>query len=215
MPLTRVQSQTPNATNEHTKTKRNLSPDDSTTSSGKKSKTSKMSANEFQELKNMLTSITSTLSDIIDQSQVLLENKITTLNGNFNTFADKVNNEVKAIQESVNQFQDKITSDINSMNVLLNSHTDRLDNTDDDIQRVQLSQDVRLVGFAVKENENLFEIFRKIADEIGFAIADNVSLPTIERMPTKNHATGQMMMSPNILIHFNSIRQKQRFFHYI
>lgn len=94
----------------------------------------------------------------------------------------------------------------------LKSHEQRLNNTEDDIRRAQLSNSLRINGFAVKENENLLDLFEKIAAEIGFAIGEKMSMPMIERMPTRNATTGQIMPSPTILIHFASIQQKKTFY---
>lgn len=216
MPTTRASSQTPNATTNATTSKRILSPDQVTptnSSKAKKNKTNKMSSNEFQELKNMIASLSTlsgSLGQKIDDSRIALENKFTCLDSKFSELASQVNTEVQSIKNSVAEFHNKITNDIDAMNEMLKNHANRLDNNDDDIQRVQLSQDVRLIGFAVKDNENLNEIFRKVATEIGFAIGD--TMPGIERMPMKNHVTGQMMLSPTIIIHFNSLRQKQSFY---
>lgn len=213
MPTTRANSRTPNATKANSSGKRILSPElQSTNSSSKKSKSNKMSNKEFDELKTLISSLSHSISQKIDDSRNALENKFTDLDNKFGNLASQVNTDVQAIKSTVTEFQNKITKEIDSMNSTLKNHADRIDNNEDDMQCVQLSQDVRLVGFAVKENENLLDIFRKIADEIGFASGDNVGLPTIERMPTKNHTTGQSMLSPTIIIHFNSIRQKQLFY---
>lgn len=211
MPVTRSVSQATPSTPPNSTIKRVRSPEsaiNNPSKPNKKSKTTKMSAKEFEELKNMIGSLSSTVNQIgqkIDDTRLVLENKFTDL-------ASQVNNDVQALQTSVTEFQTKITSDMDAINLTLKNHADRLDNNEDDVQRVQLSQDVRLVGFAVKENENLIEIYRKVAEEIGFATTDNIGVPTIERLSTKNHTTGQIMLSPTILIHFTSLRQKQIFY---
>lgn len=164
-----------------------------------------MSGKEFEELKNMIASLTDSIGQKIDDTRVILEDKFTNL-------ATQVNDDVQAMKNTVAEFQNKISKDIDTMNTTLKNHAERLDNNEDDIQRVQLSQDLRLVGFAVKENENLVEIFHEVAIEIGFATGESVVMPTIERMPTKNHSTGQMMLSPTIIMHFSSLRQKQLFY---
>lgn len=171
-----------------------------------------MSSKEFEDLKNLLSSMHTSLGKKIDESKVALEHKFTDLDNKFTNLASQVNTEIQSIKTTVTEFEKKIVNEIDSMNSTLKHHADRLDNTEDDMQRVQLSQDVRLIGFAVKENENLLDIFRKIADEIGFALGENVLMPILERMPTKNQTTGQMIPSPTIIIHFASVRQKQLFY---
>lgn len=115
-----------------------------------------------------------------------MEDKFTNLDGQFVNLAEKVNTEVKEIKTTVSEFHNKISSKIESMNYTLQQHTYRLANNDDDMQRIQLSQDVRLVGFAVKENEDLVGIFRKLANHIGYSVGDNIGLPLIERITKKS-----------------------------
>lgn len=224
MPTTRAQNQMSNTTPTNTSNKRVLSPE-STPDDPDSRKKSKANNNksatkinisamskEFNELKDLIGSLATSINAKIDDSRHALENKFTSLDDKFTGLATQVNAEVQTIKTTVIEFQNKIANDINSMDLSLKQHANRLDNNEDDIQRVQLSQDVRLVGFAVKENEDLVQIFRKIADHIGFATGNNVGVPTIERMSTKNHATGQIMPSPTIIIHFSSLRQKQLFY---
>lgn len=179
-------------------------PPPDTVSKSKKRKT-KMSVKDMSELRDMIGAMNKNIEQKIDDSRSTLESQ-------FNNFAAQVKDEVQSIKQTVNEFQTKICHDIDSMSSTLKNHADRIDNTEDDIQRVQLSQDLRLIGFAVKENENLVDIFRIVAEEIGCPISANANMPTIERIPMKNHATGQMMLSPTILIHFASSRQKQSFY---
>lgn len=206
-------NKTPNVT--PNSTKRILSPESQAineTQANKKNKTIKMTSNEMNELKEMLGTLTKTLTEKIDQSQKSLEQKFTNLDSKFVNLAEKVNTEVKEIKTTVSEFHNIISSKIETMNSTLKQHTYRLDNNDDDMQRIQLSQDVRLVGFAVEDNEDLVGIFRNLANHIGYSAGDNIGLPLIERITRKNRATGQIMPTPTLLIHFNSLRQKQIFY---
>lgn len=204
IPSTASPSTTTTPTNSLKRTLSHDSTESDTVRSSKKSKT-KMSAKDLQDLKDLISTMSKSIEHKIDESRSTLENRFTNLE-------TQVKDDVQSIKQTVSEFQAKILHDMDSMNATLKNHADRLDNTEDDIKRVQLSQDIRLVGFAVTDNENLVEIFRKIADEIGFANGEISAMPTIERMPTKNHTTGQMMLSPTIIIHFASLRQKQSFY---
>lgn len=205
MPTTR--SQKSNATPTGSSTKRILSPEstpnNSSTNKEKRSKTNTMPSDEFKELKNLISSLSSSITMKFDESRATLENNFTSLNSEFTELATQVNADVQAIKSTVSEFQKKIVNDIDNMNLTLQKHADRIDNSEDDIQRVQLSQDVRLIGFAVKENEDLAAIFRKIADHIGFAFGSNIVMPTIERLPAKNHATGQIIPLSFISTHYD------------
>lgn len=193
-----------------TQEKRKLTPetpDDPETTSQKRKKV-KMSQ-EFEALKHLISESKSAIENKLSESQTSLETK-------FIDLASKFNAEVASIKSSVGEFQEKLTHEVNVMKQQMHIHTQRLDNTEDDVQRVQLSQDLRLVGFAFKENENLNNLFLKIAAEIGFAIDTNTPMPTLERMHIRNRSTGQFMLSQTIIIHFAVRRQKQLFYsHYL
>lgn len=192
--------------------KRSFSPDASTftNNDSKKNKSSKSpktktKAMEFEELKHLITSSTAKIENKIQSTQVTLE-------GKFNDFAENVKEEVSAIKSSVIEFHNKINDELCEVKVQLSTYAERMDNTDDDIQRLQRNQDLRLVGFAAKENENLNDIFISIAKKIGFDIGTNTTMPSVERLKNYNKATKQIIPSPNILIHFAILRQKQQFY---
>lgn len=171
----------------------------------KKTKTTKMSAMEFEELKHLIVNSTSTIEKKIDDSTSALESKVSNL-------ATKVNEDVNSLRASVEEFNSKIGDDINGIKLQLNEHNHRLDNTEDDIQRMKLSQDLRLTGFAYKENEKLLDLFYQIANLIEFATDEKSVAPTLERWQFKNGTTGQFMPSATILIHFAVSRQKEMFY---
>lgn len=163
MPYTRAaaatKSNTPYAT-PMTTSKRKVSPASSTIkiTNSKRTKTNIMSQ-EFIELKNLISSLSTSIGNKIDESQSALENKFASLDSNFNNLASQVNAEIQSIKTSVSEFQTKVVNEMESINSVISNHGDRLNNAEDDMQRALLCHDVRLVGFAVKENENLTEIF--------------------------------------------------------
>lgn len=171
----------------------------------KKSKTAKMTSKDMDELKQLISNSTIAIEKKIDDSTNALEAKVSNL-------ATTVNEDVNSLRVSVEEFNSKISDDISGIKLQLNEHTQRLDNTDDDIQRMRLSQDLRLTGFAHKENENLLDLFFQMATIIEFAIDERSGAPTLERRQFKNRTTGQFMPSATILIHFAISRQKEMFY---
>lgn len=192
--------------------KRNLLPETETTpnsTSTERNRTSKMSSKEIQELKDLIKSSSETIENKIAESQETLEKK-------FADLASEEKVDVASLKTSVSEIQHNIVGEINEVKSQLNNHDKRIANTEDDIQRIKLCTDLRLIGFAWAESENIQEIFNKIAAEIGFATDQLANAPTIERIPTKNRTTGQIMQSPTIFIHFAMLRQKQMFYsHYL
>lgn len=185
--------------------KRVLSPEsEQKTTTPTTSKKKKMSS-EYEALSELIKQSYRAIETKIDDSQKNLEHK-------FADLASNVNSEVASLKACVGDFEKKITNDIDGIKSQLNCHTKRIDNTEDDLQRMVLSQDLRLIGFAFNEQENLLEIFNKIANEIGFAASEGTSAPSLERIKVRNKTTNQTMPSPTILIHFAVRHQKQMFY---
>lgn len=167
----------------------------------KRKKDYKMSAEDMNDIKNMFSSI----ANKIDESKQSVEHKLGEL-------ACKVESDVQLLKNAVDDFKSKINSDITAINDTLASHSQRLDNTEDDINRLRYANDLRLTGIPYVQNENLVEIFSKLASIINYDCSSTACIPILERLPTRNRATGIMIASPTILLHFTSTQQKQWFY---
>lgn len=189
------------------KSKRALSPlsNEDSDSSIKRSRNTKLSTKEMDELKNLITSSTSNIENKIETSQLALENK-------FQDLASKVNDDITTLKASVDEFKCNITADITSVNKCITEHTNRLDNVEDDIQRMQRNLELRLIGFMHKDNENLLDLFDKIATVINFDCRSCTNAPTLERLLIKNRITGLMMPAHTIMIQCATQKQKQTFY---
>lgn len=175
------------------------SPEITNAKNAKKIKKSKMTSKDIDELKSLITLITPAIEKKICDSHQILESKI-------NELGNKVNTEIHLLKSSVDDFKSEVGRDMNVMKVQLSEHAQLLENTDDDFDRIKLHQDLRIAGIIFKDNENLIEIFKKIAAEIGFNIEQ--CTPTLERIAIRNRTTGQMIPSNTIIIHFAIQRQK-------
>lgn len=69
--------------------------------------------------------------------------------------AKEVKDDVSALESTVIDFHDKINGELNEVKKQLTMYSNRIDNSDDDFQRTQRNQDLRISGFAFKEDENL------------------------------------------------------------
>lgn len=185
--------------------KRILSPDNSpnlTKPSNKKPKSTKISAQDMEELKNLITSSTMVINSNIENATSTLENRISEL-------SEHVNNEIKMLKTGFDEFKSSINSEIAAIKTQVATQSKRINISDDDFLRVKFASDLRLNGLAYKEGEKLSEIFNQIANEIGFS---SHTEPDIQRKPIINKATGVKTMSPTILIHFASTHTKQMFY---
>lgn len=169
------------------------------------SKAYKMSLDDFSELKKLITETKNGIENRINDSQTSIESKL-------NEFTTSVKAEVQTIKNSVEQFKTAVGTDIVSIRSRIQENSKRIDNTEDDINRLKLANDLRLIGFPYIQNENLFDLFAKIATIIGYDTTLHISVPIIERVPIHNKATGTLMPSSTILFHFTSSQIKQHFY---
>lgn len=193
------------------KNKRPLSPEViiSQEKTSKKSKTTTLSVKEMDEIKKLLGTFTASIENKIQESQTSLETK-------FNQLGTKVDENVQSLKTSVDEFKLEVSGEISDIKTQLNDNTQRIENTEDDIERLKRCCDLRLTGFPPKENEKLIDYLSLIAKEIGMEHFTVANAPTIERLLIKNKTTGLMMQSNTIMIHFNTLRQKQTFYsHYL
>lgn len=174
-------------------------------SAQKRTKSCTMPSEEFNQLKDVIADSTATISTKIDVATSALDTKISDL-------ATKVNDDVSSLRNSVDDFNNKVSAEIVNIKSHLNAQNVRVDNLEDDMQRIKLRNDLRLTGFAFKDNENLLEVFNKVANVIEFAMDDKFVPPTLERPQFKNRLTGQLMTSDTILLHFAVTRQKEMFY---
>lgn len=181
-----------------------LSPDSiDTNTNTKRGKT--MSAMDLQEVISLFKESTERIESKIDSTNSLFELK-------FNNLAKEVKDDVSSLHSTVADYHEKINTELIDVKKQLLVCSERIDNTDDDFQRMQRNQDLRLSGFAAKENENLHGIFTSIAAAIGYTIGPNTVMPSIERISMFDKTAQKYKPSQTILLHFAILRQKQQFY---
>lgn len=142
------------ADNRFSRRKRGLKPDSPETpiitSAAKKQKPAKMATND--QLISLITSMKTDIENKIITSQSSIESKL-------NDLATNVNVEVQNIKTSINDFKSELSTEITALKGQITEHAQRLNNNDDDINRLKLIADLRIIGVQFKQNENLVELF--------------------------------------------------------
>lgn len=169
-------------------------------------KAKKITITEIDEIKKLLTDSTNPIENKIQESQKSLELQ-------FKDLAFKVNDSVLSLKASVDEFKSEITEEMAEIKTQMNINSQRIDNTEDDIERIKRCSDLRITGIPVKNNERLLDYLNIIAIEIGLGKFTETNTPLIERVPIKNKTTGQLMQSNTIMVHFNVAQQKQSFYY--
>lgn len=141
----------------------------------KSSKTVKLSASEMDEIKNLIESSTKSIEEKIKETRVAFENK-------FDILAVKVNNDVQSLKSSVDEFKNGVSNEFAEIQTQIVGNTQRIENNEDDIERLKRSQDLRLAGIPPIDKENLLDYINLIAAEIGCATFTPFNAPPIERI---------------------------------
>lgn len=208
MPANKANSIDNSNNNRISRRKRGLEPETTETSQSpavKKLKPYEMSTNDMSAIKSLFADMKNDIEKKIGASQSSIETKLKELNAN-------VNAEVNELKKSVDDLKSKVGAELQTLNKQITEHKQRLDNNEDDINRLKLSADLRLNGIPYAPNENLIELFHKIAIEIGYDSSMNTNVPLMKRIPIKDKITGIMVESSIISLHFASIQHKKRFY---
>lgn len=155
----------------------------------------------MDELKGLIQSISKQLTD----TQGSVENKISIL-------GTKIDTEISTITTQFNGFAADVKSEIISIESQLKAHSDRISYTEDDVKRITMLNQLRVLGFPAVINENLRCIFDSLATDIGYVPQSDSEIPTISRIPMINKQTGAVTSSGTILFEFIANHFKTRFY---
>lgn len=192
-----------NVTKPRTSKRKRASPSspDTSTQRTKQLKPYKPPPKEMEELKELIINVSKQVAD----SQNSVENKISSLSA-------KIDTEINTITTQFNSFAANVNSEIVSIESQLKVQSDRITYTEDDIKRITMMNQLRILGFASSTNENLKCLFDSIAAEIGYVVQSDNEIPTITRIPMINKQTGAVTGSGTILFEFVANQFKTKFY---
>lgn len=88
----------------------------------------------------------------------------------------------------------------------------RIGDTENDLDRLVLMNEVKFVGVPPTDNENLQGIFASIAAFLGFDTSNPTNLPSLVRLSSRDPVSGMLSPSPVIIVKFVAIHIKERFY---
>lgn len=138
----------------------------------------------MKEIQRFIAESLKGVSGQITSVQNALDNKITEM---ANQVSVNVKEEINTLKESMNTFASNVTNQIALIENKLTKHDTRLDNNEDDIERITLLNQVRIVGLPFNENEKLTEFFIKLSIAIGYSTENAASIPALRRIPIKKY----------------------------
>lgn len=176
------------------------SPADVSNPVAKHFKKQKLTKKEMDEIKSLIDG----LSKQVTESQSVLGNQIKDLKS-------ELKSDVTDINGKLNDIQNKVDSKLTTFEVELSNQTFRMDNVEDDIKRVTLLNQLRILGFPTYDNNMLNTVFSKIASKIGYSTEKPIDIPSIKQIPMKKR-DGTTANGGPILLSFNAMHIKAKFY---
>lgn len=90
--------------------------------------------------------------------------------------------------------------------------TSRIKSVERDFDRVKLLNEVKIIGIPPAENENLDNIFKTLAQFIGFDTSIAIYVPAIQRLPIRDKTSGERTPSKILVAKFAAPHIKDRFY---
>lgn len=169
----------------------------------KKKKSSPFTKEDMEEIMKLITDQISGVSKQLIDTQTAIDNKITSMDVG-------LKDELGALKTAMDNFSSNVKNQISELKTELINHNNRITNNENDIDRVTLLNQLRLTGLPAKENENLKNIFDKIAAEIGYNTDEPNSQPVLKRIPYRKN--GILSGSNTIIMYFVAQHFKDKFY---
>lgn len=178
----------------------NNSPETNQTSS-KRSKTQKLTKKEMEEMKTMMTK----LSAQVTQAHESLHSQIGELKSN-------LKGDVANINQNLNDIKDKVDIELQSFESDLKTQTNRIDCIEDDVKRITMLNQLRVLGFPPCDSAALTSAFNHIASKIGYTTTNPIDVPSIKQIPLKKKDDETTARGGPILLQFNAPHIKSKFY---
>lgn len=133
-----------------------------------------------------------------------------------NQLVDSIKTEFKSELETINRKIDMSTKSfskkVDEINDTVSTLDERVTHIEKDYERVVRLNELKLSGIPVTENENLLEIFTKIAEITGYDTSNTSNIPSMSRQIVKNKATNELNHSTTIILKFIAVHLKDTFY---
>lgn len=146
----------------------------------------------YTKVKNELHAEIKKLSDSVEQN---MKNQINKMEEKIDQVTKQFNNELTSIRKNVSE----------SMNAVEPTKND-------DFDRLLIINDLKIVGIPYKDDENLLEIFMKIASFIGYDTSSPLAIPSFRRIISRSRIAGQLIYTKVIVCKFIAQHIKENFY---
>lgn len=130
----------------------------------------------------------------------------------FQALTTKIDNQSEAINAKFEEVASQLNTRIQTLESNSASQQYQLTRVQNDVDRLAIANELRIAKIPYNSNENLLEIFKKIAEHIQFDITNPTYIPTLRRLPVKNRINGDTTQTGTILAQFVAAHVKNIFY---
>lgn len=179
-----------------------------------------MSDNSSPEIMNLLTQLHSQMITQKDDIKEIITKQISesynSLRSDMSQMVDSLKAEFKYEIESVNnkivESSSSFKQQIDQISNTVQQFSSRLDSVEKDYERIAHLNELKLIGIPVTDNENLLEMFMKLADVVGYDMSNATNAPSLTRVLIKNRVTNQLTVGTTIIVKFVAVHMKDTFY---
>lgn len=146
--------------------------------------------------------------EILDQLKLLN----TKQQEGFQSVNEKIDASAVKFTQQIDELSNNLNTRILQLEVANSNQNINIAKAQNDIDRLAISNELRIAKVPFNTNENLVEIFKKIATLIQFDISNPAHIPSLRRLPVKNRLNGDFTHTGTILVQFVASHIKSVFY---
>lgn len=164
---------------------------------------------QTESITNLLNTKTSELKEQLQSTRMELKTEIQQISESIKT---EMKTELLKVNEKIDSTTELFEQKIISVNKNVSECIQRIEDSENDLDRLVLMNEVKFVGVPPTDNENLQGIFNSIAAFLGFDTTNPTNLPSLIRLNKHDPSTGALTPSQVIVAKFVAIHIKERFY---
>lgn len=199
-------SKSKQTSSKQTTNKRKLHTTSPTEPSNSAKKQTTMATLTIDDIKALLTNQTDQLQQTIVSA---VRSEVQALG---NELKASIQSEIDRIDKKIDSVQQQYVTELTDLRSSVNHCVDRMNYSQDDFARIAKSNALKLSGLAHSTNENLQEIFIKIAQLIGFDVSTATNIPEMARLSKRNRDTNEQLPIPTVIMKFVAKHIRDKFY---
>lgn len=169
----------------------------------------KMLQSHTESVKQMFTKHTTQVDKAISELKNDIKTELLQQN---EQLRQELKADLNALNTKVNEATGTLAKQIKSVDLAVTSCTNRLNATERDFDRIKLMNEVKIIGIPPASNENLDEVFMKLATVIGFNTSTAINIPTTKRLLIRDKVSGERTPSKILVAKFAAPHIKDTFY---